>query len=55
MALTAERTGTDLLPALITLETVRGLREEMLQAQQTYINRNSTRDLCDFAENLVRA
>ena len=55
MALTAERTGTDLLPALITLKTVRGLREEMLQAQQTYINRNSTRDLCDFAESLVRA
>ena len=38
-----------LLPAASAAAT----QEEMLQAQRTYINPNSTRDLCDFAERLL--
>lgn len=53
MALTAEHPQTDLLSALTAMQNVRGLKEEMLQAQRTYINPNSTRDLCDFAERLL--
>ena len=53
MALTAEHPQTDLLSALTSMQNVRGLKEEMLQAQRTYINPNSTRDLCDFAERLL--
>ena len=53
MALTAEHPQTDLLSALTSMQNVHGLKEEMLQAQRTYVNPNSTRDLCDFAERLL--
>ena len=53
MALTARRTQTDLLPALSALRRTPGLKEEMLQAQKTFINPNSVCDLCDFAERLT--
>ncbi|HJA93621.1 MAG TPA: hypothetical protein H9717_11010 [Candidatus Eisenbergiella merdipullorum] len=53
MALTAKHPQTDLIPALTALQDDPGLKEEMLEAQHRYINPNSTRDLCDFAEKLV--
>lgn len=53
MALTAEHPQTDLLSALTAMQNVHGLKEEMLQAQRTYVNPNSTRELCDFAERLL--